>query len=88
MLSASGTAAIIGFQYSGEAGDSVGSLPVIPKSNTTGKDILTTSLDRSDFEKEKVTAKNSECTAVSFFFKQKTSKTSSYVILGKFQNAA
>nr|XP_015835897.1 PREDICTED: C2 domain-containing protein 5 isoform X1 [Tribolium castaneum] len=50
VLSASGTAAVIGFQYTGEMGDSIGGLPLITRQHN--KDLLCTSLDRSDFEKE------------------------------------
>lgn len=53
MLSASGTAGIIGCQFLSEAGDSVGNLPTIHKSSTTCKEIMTSSLDRNDFEKDK-----------------------------------
>ncbi|RZC41814.1 C2 domain-containing protein 5, partial [Asbolus verrucosus] len=50
VLSASGTAAVIGFRYTGEMGDGIGGLPIIPKHN---KDLMSTSLDRTEFEKER-----------------------------------
>lgn len=56
VLSATGTAAIIGFVYVDEAEDSVGNLPVIPKPHVLPKNIMTTSLDRN-IEKDKPTTK-------------------------------
>ncbi|XP_065165610.1 uncharacterized protein [Atheta coriaria] len=53
VLSASGTAAVLGFQHTsttGESADNVGGLPILPKNNTNS---MTTSLDRNDFEKDK-----------------------------------
>jgi hypothetical protein len=55
VLSASGTAAVIGFQYTGEMGDSIGGLPIIPKHC---KDILSSSLDRNEFDKERLLQKD------------------------------
>lgn len=53
VLSASGTAAVIGFQYTGDISDSIGRLPLKPKSHYVNKDIMASSLDRNDFEREK-----------------------------------
>jgi hypothetical protein len=57
VLSASGTAAVIGFQYTGEMGDSIGGLPIIPKHC---KDILSSSLDRNEFDKERLLQKDAK----------------------------
>ncbi|CAH0562674.1 unnamed protein product [Brassicogethes aeneus] len=52
VLSAIGTAAVIGFMYTDENEDSIGNLPVIQKPHNLPKNIMTTSLDRN-FDKEK-----------------------------------
>lgn len=57
VLSASGTAAVIGFHYTGEANDNLVGLPAISKQYYTNKDVMATSLDRNDFEKEKTVQK-------------------------------
>lgn len=49
VLSASGTAAVINFC----SGDQFCGLPVVGKLNISNKDLMTTSLDRNDFEQEK-----------------------------------
>lgn len=48
MLSATGTAAVIG--YHGETNDNVGPLPFVPKPQHKE---MSTSLDRSDFDKDR-----------------------------------
>lgn len=60
MLSASGTAAVIGFQHP-EVNDTITNLPVNPKPPTSNKDI-SCSLDHNDFEKDKQQTKTAELT--------------------------
>ncbi|XP_063929582.1 C2 domain-containing protein 5 isoform X2 [Zophobas morio] len=52
VLSASGTAAVIGFQHANEVGDGIGSLPTIPKHS---KDILSSSLEQERTQKSQET---------------------------------
>ncbi|KRT84709.1 C2 domain containing protein, partial [Oryctes borbonicus] len=59
VLSASGTAAIIGYQYTNQS-DGLGGLPIIPKTyGISNKEPISCSLDRGDFEKDKRTATDS-----------------------------
>lgn len=52
VLSASGTAAVIAL-YSGELSDGVSGLPNLHKPHIPNKDLMTSSLDRTDFERDK-----------------------------------
>ncbi|XP_049826381.1 C2 domain-containing protein 5 isoform X2 [Aethina tumida] len=65
VLSATGTAAIIGFVYVDEVEDSIGNLPVIPKPHVLPKNIMTTSLDRN-IEKDKPTTKEEKANKTLF----------------------
>ncbi|GJQ66805.1 hypothetical protein Trydic_g18573 [Trypoxylus dichotomus] len=54
VLSASGTAAIIGYQYTNQTTDGLAGLPIIPKSyGIANKEPISCSLDRGDFEKDR-----------------------------------
>lgn len=62
VLSASGTAAVINLQFSTTAEQDTSSQHVVSRVHLHNKELMTTSLDRTDFERERTTPQKGDIT--------------------------